>query len=159
MTVFGPLQQLIENATNFLGIERRCLFVEELLDVLVEVLEDKEEFIHLEPMNDVFKVNDELIVSKLLQNCDLTNGCAWDSIVAMVNFDFFNCNNLVRAELLGHVNDTVGALTKLGDVFEPISQLCRRLDWLIFRLASLAIWPGIVFLFLDLSSGKLVVGY
>ena len=47
MAVLGPLKQLIENAANLLGVERCGLFVQELFDVLVEVLEDEEEFILL----------------------------------------------------------------------------------------------------------------
>ena len=47
---------------------------------MVEILEDEEEFVFLQPMDNVFQVNDKLVVSELLQDSDFSDGSAWDAI-------------------------------------------------------------------------------
>ena len=63
MTELCSFEQLIEDAADFLSIERRSLLIEELLHVLVKVFEHQEKFVFLQSMDDVFQVDYVLIVA------------------------------------------------------------------------------------------------
>ena len=121
VTVLCSLEKLVENAADLLVFERRGLFVQELLDVLVKIFEDEKQFVPLLSMDDVLEVNDPLIIAELLQHSDLTDGCARDSIVTMINFDLFDCYNLISTELFCHMNDSISALTKFRNILESIN--------------------------------------
>ena len=79
-------------------------------------------------MDDVLEVNNPLVIAELLQNSNLTDGRAGDPIVTMIYFDLFNCYNFIGAKVFGHVDDSVGALSKLGNVLKSIGQLIGCLD-------------------------------
>ena len=64
-------------------------------------------------MNDVYQINDVLIVAQLLQDSDLTDGRARDAVVTVVNLDLLNGDYLERFFLDRFVNNSVGTFTQL----------------------------------------------
>ena len=64
-------------------------------------------------MHDLFQVDDIWIVTKLLKNSDFSDGCTWDTVIAVVDLDLLNCNDLVSAQLSCHIYNTVCTLAKL----------------------------------------------
>ena len=91
---------------------------------MVEVLKDEPETISfLGTMNNLFEVNDVLIVAKFLQDGNLTDSRARDSIVAMVDLDLLYCYRLVGGLFYCLVYNTIGALTKSLAIFISASEL------------------------------------
>ena len=42
---------------------------------------------------------DDVLVSQLLQECDLTDGCTWDALICMFKSDLFKGDNLLERGL------------------------------------------------------------
>ena len=68
-------------------------------------------------MNNLFEVNDVLIVAKFLQDGDLTDSRARDSIVAMVDLNLLHCYRLVGGLFYCLINNTIGTFTKSLTIF------------------------------------------
>ena len=67
-------------------------------------------------MNDLFEVDDKLVVTKFLKNCDLADSSARNSVVAMVNLDLLHCYGSVSSELKSFIDDSIGALAQLRHI-------------------------------------------
>ena len=91
VAVHRSFDQLIEYASDSI-VWHRCLkLVQVLFHILVEVLEYKEKSIPgLTSVDNLLEIDDVWVVTELLQDGDLPDGCAWNTIVAMVNFDLFH---------------------------------------------------------------------
>ena len=63
MTLFSSFKQLVENTAHFSGIKWRRLLVKELFNVLIEILKDQKKLVFLEPMDNVFQVDNELVIA------------------------------------------------------------------------------------------------
>ena len=63
---------------------------------------------------------------KVLKKRYLPYGCTWDSIILFLQANLFNGNCLSGFQVNCFVNDTVGSLSKLLQLFV----LVKALDWL-----------------------------
>ena len=63
-------------------------------------------------MDNLLQIDDIWVVTEFLQDCDLSDGSAWNTIVAMVNFDLFNSDLHACSKLLCQVYNSVGALAQ-----------------------------------------------
>ena len=97
VAVHRTFDQLIEDAPDSI-VRHWCLkLVQVLFHILVEVLEYKEQSIPgLTAVNNLFEIDDVWVVAELLQDGDLPDGCAWYTIVAMVDFDLFHGDLHIR---------------------------------------------------------------
>ena len=97
VAVHRIFDQLIEDAPDSI-VRHWCLkLVQVLFHILVEVLEYKEQSIPgLTAVNNLFEIDDVWVVAELLQDGDLPDGCAWYTIVAMVDFDLFHGDLHIR---------------------------------------------------------------
>ena len=113
VAVHRTFDQLVKDASDSI-VWHWCLkLVQVLFHILVEVLEYKEKAIPgLTPMDNLLEINDVWIVAELLQDGDLTDGCAWDAIVAVVDFDLFHSHLSTSCKLLCQVDNSIGALAQ-----------------------------------------------
>ena len=117
VAVHRSFDQLIEDASDSVGRHRCLKLVQVLFHILVEVLEDKEKTIPgLTPVDNLLEIDDVGVVAELLQDSDLSDGSAWNSIVAVVDFDLLDSHLHIRCQLLSQVDDSVGALAQLRHI-------------------------------------------
>ena len=76
-------------------------------------------------MHDFFQTHNVVVVSQLLKNRNLTNSCAWDAVVTMINLDFFDCYSAAGGDFQGLVDHTVGTLSQLRLIFKLTIELIR----------------------------------
>lgn len=107
----GALQQLVQDVLHLLRLHRLPQLVQILLHVLIEVLKDQEQAVALKSMLDLLQAHNIRVVAQLLQDSNLTNGCARNSIVAMVYLYLFHRYDLIGALLDGLIDNTISALT------------------------------------------------
>ena len=50
-------------------------------------------------MHNLLQADDVRVVAELLQDSDLPDGRAWNTIVAMVNLDLLDCNDCISGKL------------------------------------------------------------
>lgn len=120
VTVQGALEQLVEDALYLWGVHRPAQLVQVLLHILVEVLEDQKESVPLQPVLNVHQTHNVRVVAELLQNGNLAYSCARDSIVTMVNLDFFDGYDSVRAQFTCFINDSVSTFSKSFLILERL---------------------------------------
>ena len=112
VAVHCTFDQLIKDAPDSIVLHWCLKLIQVLFHILIEVLEYKEKAIPgLSPMDNLFEIDDVWVVAELLQDGDLTDGSAWNTIVAMVDFDLFHSDLHIRRQLLCQVYNSVGALT------------------------------------------------
>ena len=141
VAVHGTFDQLIED-TSYSIVRHWCLkLVQVLFHILIEVLEYKEKSIPgLTPMDNLLEIDDIWVVTELLQDCDLSDGCAWNTIVAMVDFDLFHSDLHACSELLCQVYNSVSALAQFRNICVLAGEFIRS-NW---RLIIAVISTGFV---------------
>ena len=87
-------------------------------------------------MNDLFEVDDKLVVTKFLKNCDLADSSARNSVVAMVNLDLLHCYGSVSSELKSFIDDSIGTLAKPFAVLILVFEFFRCLNGAIVTTAG-----------------------
>ena len=79
-------------------------------------------------MNDLLEVDDILVVTKFLKDCNLADSSARNSVVAMVNLDLLHCYSNVSSELKSFIDDSIGTLTKPLAILILVFKLFGCLD-------------------------------
>jgi len=99
VAVFGTLEQLVKGATYLVGIHGGPFLVQVLLHVLIEVLKDQEETVLRQTVNDIQQLDNVVVLLKFLQHSDLSDGCARNPIVAVVNLYLFDGDDVLCAQV------------------------------------------------------------
>ena len=136
VTVLSTLEQLVKGAAHRVGIHGGSLLVQVLLQVLVEVLKDQEEAVLRQTVNDIQQLHDVVVLLEFLQHSNLSDRCARNPIVAVVNLDLFDGDDVSSSQVFSLIDDSVGALAEFRNVFEGLLELSWRLYGLIFSFAA-----------------------
>lgn len=78
-----------------LTVKRSAFVIQVLLHILIIVFKNEEESVLVVSMHNLVEVNDVFVVFQLLEDSNLTNGSAWDSIIAMIYFYLLNSNHFI----------------------------------------------------------------
>ena len=91
-------------------------------------------------MHDFLQTHNVIVVSELLEHSNFANSCTWNTVITVINFDFFDCDCGTSSSFDSFVDDTIGTLTKLRLIVKAAFEFVWGLNRAVVDASSAPCW-------------------